>query len=211
MKLYSMAGTCALSVHIALLWANADHTLVMLARGDNRNAEFLAINPTGQVPAIVLDDGTVLTEAAAILTWIIDSHPHAMVGPRSDQPLERFRVAQALAMLTSEVHAAFGPFFAPARFLDDEATFAALRRQSLQRVAGHLAAIDAGMAGKQWLVNDRRSVADAYLYVITRWADNLPGGIGAFANLARFRDAMEADSDVAGALAAQELRPLGAG
>lgn len=211
MKLYSMAGTCALSVHIALLWAGAPHELVMLARGDNRSAAFLAINPSGQVPAIMLDDGTVLTEAAAMLAWIIDTYPASGIGPTSADPLARFRVAQALSHLTSEVHVAFGPFFSPARFLEDEARFGDLRRQSLLRVAGLLATIDGRLSGTRWLVDDRRSVADAYLYVIARWAQNLPGGLAALPGLARFRQMMEADADVAAALAAQGLRPLGSG
>ena len=69
MKLYSMAGTCALSVHIVLEWIGAPFEVEMMARGDNHADAYLAINPSGQVPALQLDDGRVLTEASAILTY----------------------------------------------------------------------------------------------------------------------------------------------
>ena len=104
-----MPGTCALAVHIALEWAAAPYELVLMAHGDNQKSEYLAINPSGQVPAIVLDDGQVLAQAAAILTWIVDTHPGAELGPASAHPLARFRLEEALAHLTSDIHAAFGP------------------------------------------------------------------------------------------------------
>lgn len=162
------------------------------------------------LPAIVLDDGRVLTQAAAILAWLADTHPESRLGPASARPLDRFELEEMLSYLTSEVHVAFGPFFAPSRYLDTQIDFDALRRKSLHQVAGHMATLDAILARKSFVLATR-SVADAYLYVLVRWIDNLPGGIRPFPNLARFRSEMEQDAGVGRALAGQGMVPLGHG
>ncbi len=210
MKLYSMPNTCALAVHIALEWVGAPFELAMMAHGDNRSPGYLAINPSGKVPAVALDNQRVLTEAAAILRWLVDTYPDARLGTAGGQPLERFALDEMLSYLTSEVHVAFGPFFAPARYLDDEKQFDALKRKSLDQVAEQLATLDATLGKATFLLGDR-SVADAYLYVLARWADYLPNGIHPFANLARFRAAMEQDAGVAKALVGQGMKTLGSG
>jgi glutathione S-transferase len=205
-----MPGTCALSVHIALEWIGKPYQLVVMKHGDNRAPDYLAINPGGKVPAVMLDNGRVFTEAAAILAWLVDRHPEAAIGASVDDSLERFALYETLSYLTSEVHVAFGPFFAPQRFIDDESKFEDVKRKSLEQVAAYMATLDARLAGRTTLFGDR-SVADAYLYVLTRWVDNLPGGIRTFFNLARFRAALEQDAGVARALADQGMKPLGAG
>jgi len=210
MKLYSMPGTCALSVHIALEWIGAPYQLELMAHGDNRQPQYLTVNPSGKVPSVVLDDGRVLTQAAAILTWLVDVNPTAGLGATSDQPLDRFELEECLSYLTSEVPVAFGPFFAPSRYFDDESQFEALKQKSLDLVAAHMTALDGVLANASYLVRNNRSVADAYLYVLTRWIDNLHGGIKPFRHLARFRAAMEQDPGVALALAGQGMKPLGA-
>ncbi len=110
MKLYSMPGTCALSVHIVLEWIGVPFEVEVMNRGDNRLPAYLAINPAGQVPALQLDDGTVLTEAAAILPFLAERYPEAGLGS-DDSALGRYRLAQLLSFLTGEVHVAFKPFF----------------------------------------------------------------------------------------------------
>lgn len=205
MRLYSMTGTCALSVHIALEWAGAPYELAMIDHGDNRGDAFLQINPSGKVPTVVLDNGDVLTEAAAILTWIVDSFPAADLGASTDHPLERFRLAETLSFLTGEVHPAFGPFFAPANYAADETQFDALKAKSLERAASYMVDLDTRLETSNWLVGGRRSVADTYLYVLARWAENLPGGLRQFPKLTQFAKRMEADDAVASAIEQQAL------
>lgn len=179
-----------------------------MPRGNNRKEAYLAINPRGKVPAVVLDDGTVLTEAAAILTWLVDAYPDAGLGATSNQPLRRFKIAEALSYLTGDVHLAFGPFFGPDRYSDDEAQYGALRKKSLEQVAMHMSQLDEMLNDHPYMLAER-SVADAYLYVLTRWADYLPNGIRPFPKLASFRIRMESDEAVQRALGAQKLEPLG--
>ena len=210
MKLFSMAGTCALSVHIVLEWIGAPFEVDVMERGENHGAGYLAINSSGQVPALLLDDGQVLTEAAAILPFLADSFPAAGLAPQAT-PLGRYALAQLLSVLTGEVHVAFKPFFMPQRFITDEAQFDAVRAQAFVVLAPMLAELDARIGMSEFVLGARRSVADAYLYVLLRWVDNAPDGIAPYRNLARYRAAAEEDPAVQRALLRQGMAPVGAG
>ncbi|MEM7730354.1 MAG: glutathione S-transferase N-terminal domain-containing protein [Pseudomonadota bacterium] len=85
MKLYAMPGTCALAPNIASLWAELPTEVVNLKRGDHRKDAYLSINPRGQVPSLVFENGQVLTEAAAILLFIAASARQPSFVP-SDPP-----------------------------------------------------------------------------------------------------------------------------
>ena len=208
MKLYSMAGTCALSVHIVLEWIGAPYEVEVMARGDNHADAYLAINPSGQVPALQLDDGRVLTEALAILNYLADRYPSASLGACED-PYGRYELAQLMSYLTSEVHIAFKPFFMPQRFLDDERQFGALRAKTFLVLAPMLQTLEERLGDSRFILADRRSVADAYLYVLLRWAENAPAGLTPYPNLVRFRDAVEHDPAVRRALSLQRMEPIG--
>ncbi len=208
MKLYSMSGTCAVSVHIVLEWIGEPFTVEVMARGDNRADAFLAINPSGQVPALRLGDGRVLTEAAAILTYLADRYPQAALGAGND-PDSRYELTQLMSYLTGEVHVAFKPFFMPQRFLDDPEQFPALQAKALAVLAPMLEALEERLGASAFILHGRRSVADAYLYVLLRWADNASAGLAAYPNLRRYRDSFERDPSVQRALAAQQMAPLG--
>lgn len=207
--LFTIPGTCALSVQIALEWAGADYELRVLARGANREPAFLAINPAGQVPTMTLTGEPVLTEAHALLLLVADSHPSSDLAPPSSSPMERYRLEQLLAFMTGEVHGAFVPFFVPDRFLEDEDQAAAVKQLALRRVRPLLARLDEELGPKEYLLGGR-TVADSFLYVLARWASNLDDDLQTLPNLARFRSAMEADRAVAGSLAAHGMIRLGA-
>ena len=208
MKLFSMSGTCALSVHIVLEWIGAPFEVEVMARGDNRAPDYLAINPSGQVPALQLNDGTILTEAAAILPFLAESFRDAGLGG-DDSALGRCRLAQLLSFLTGEVHVAFKPFFMPQRFLGDETQFASLRANAFVVLAPMLSTLEARLGSNRFILNDRRSVADAYVYILLRWVDNAPDGLSPYPALSRFRASMETDPGVARALAEQKMLPVG--
>ena len=208
MKLYSMAGTCALSVHIVLEWIGAPFEVEVMARGDNHADAYLAINPSGQVPALQLDDGRVLTEALAILTYLADWYPSAGLGGGEDT-YSRYELAQLMSYLTSEVHVAFKPFFTPQRFLDDERQFEALRAKAFVVLAPMLQTLEARLGDGRFILSGRRSVADAYLYVLLRWVDEAPTGLTPYPKLLHYRDTLEHDPQVRQALFQQQTAPLG--
>ena len=206
-KLYALPGTCALAPNIAAAWEDAPVEIVLLERGDQKKDDFLALNPKGKVPALRFEDGDVLTEAAAILAFIGAAYGGADGGDYArDAKLGR-REAEALSYLTSEVHAAYGPHFAPQRFAESEAAQEEVRAAAYDTLRDHYARLDAELGDKDWLLG-RRSYADAYLYVVERWIESTPLSLNDYPNLARHRKAMEADADVRKALKRQGMEPV---
>ena len=200
-KLYTMPGTCALAPHIALEWIGEPYELEAMKHGQHREPDYLKVNPKGKVPALVLEDGRVLTEAAAILMYLTDRYPQANLG--GDDAYERYQIEEWLAYMTSEVHADFAPHFAPQRFIDDESQYEALRQATYERLRQHYTTLDERL--DQHPVADRRTVADPYLYVLTRWVDQTPMDINDYPNLKRFREQMSEDAGVKQALEMQGI------
>lgn len=199
-----MPNSCALAPHIALEWIGSPYELGLLKRGQNREPEYLRVNPKGKVPALVLEDGRVLTEAAAVLMYLASRYPQANLGSDND-PYERYELEEWLAYMTSEVHADFAPHFVPQRFVLDESQYDAVRQATYKRLHEHYVSLNDRLAGKEHPVALRRTVADPYLYVLTRWIDQTPMDIGDYPNLKRFQEQMSADAGVAQALQMQGL------
>ena len=205
--LYTMPGTCSLAPNIAVAWLGAPVEIENMAYGDHKKDAFLSINPKGKVPALRFDDGDVLTEAAAILAWI--GAEHGGEGYARDTRLGR-REAEALSYMTSEVHADYGPHFAAKAFADGEQCREDVKRHAYGKIAGHYGHMEGVLreAGGEWYLG-RRSFADAYLYVLTRWAEQTPVALADTPLLADHRRRMEADEGVRTALARQGMEPVG--
>jgi glutathione S-transferase len=167
MKLYFSPGACSLADHIALHeggfkfeWIKVDLETKKSADGQ----DYMKINPKGYVPTLVLDDGSVLTENVAILTWIADQRP--ALAPASEN-LGRYRLLEMLAFISTELHKQFKPFFSNGT---DEAKKAA-REQLEKRFAFIKERI------KDDFLFERFSVADCYLFVMLTWADQPEVGV----------------------------------
>lgn len=205
MKLYAMPGTCALAPNIALQWAGADYEVALMKHGDQKRPAYLEINPLGKVPALVRDDGEIMTEAAAILNWIAETWPDARLGGRD--PEERYRINHWLSFMTSEVHASgYGPHFGPQRFHPDESQHDTVRATAHERLAALYDELERRLDGRAHPVGERRTVADAYLFVLTLWADMTPVKLEERPGLKAFRQAMGADPGVDRALALQGMK-----
>lgn len=203
MKLFCMAGACSLGDHIVLEWIGAKFDIELLGH-DALKGDFLKINPSGAVPALQLDDGTILTQNVAILDYLANGHPAAeLTGDGS--AVSRAQVFRWLAFLNSDVHKNFAPLFGPARYVDGEAAQASLKEKAIARIKQQFALLDAQVGDGHWLVGNQRSIADPYLYVLLRWAHALQIDVSAHANLARFFQHMEADPGVQAALKAENL------
>ncbi len=159
MKLYYSSGSCSLATHIALEEAGAkfDTQRVNLREGEQRKPEYLKINPKAAVPALQLDDGTVITEVPAVISFVADTHPEAKLLAAPGQVL-RAKQQEWMAWCSSTVHVAFKPLF---RNKDDEAA-----RKNTQE---QLDRYDAWMRGP-FIFGDQFCAADAYTVVFTRWA-----------------------------------------
>ena len=203
MKLYYLPGACSLADHIALEWSGARYEAVAVPR-DQLKGEFLKINPLGSVPALALDDGSVLTQNAAILNYIADLHPEAGLGGERSS-LERAQINRWIGFLGADLHPAFKPFFGATAYLEAPDAIARSKQHAHEQVRRLLALVDTHLQGQEWLVGTR-SVADPYLYVMLRWAQKQQVDISGLDALAAFSARMDADPSVDTVLRAEGLR-----
>lgn len=199
MKLYYSPGACSLSPHIALLEAGIPHETVKVdlkAKKLAGGGDFLKVNPKGQVPVLVLDDGEQLTEGPVIVQVIADKAGDGKLAP-ANGTRERYRLQEWLNFLTSELHKNFSPLFQPALGDDAKAFFR-------DRLAGKFKYVDEKLAGKDYLMGGF-SVADGYLYVMLRWAEAMKLDLSALKNLAAYKARMAARPKVQEALKSEGL------
>jgi glutathione S-transferase len=164
-KLYYSPGACSLSPHIVLREAGLPFTPVMASTKTHQLADgtdFYTINPKGYVPLLELDNGERLSEGPAIVQYIADQVPASGLAP-AHGTFERYRLQEWLNFITSELHKGYSPLFNPA--MPEEAK--ALARAKL---AHRYAWVDEQLEGKAHLMGETFTVADAYLFTVTRWA-----------------------------------------
>ncbi|MGH2843107.1 MAG: glutathione S-transferase family protein [Solirubrobacteraceae bacterium] len=155
------------------------------------------------MPTLV-DDGFVLTQNAAIYGYIVDSTPGCdLFGDGSArQPAE---ATQWIAYVNSDLHPAFKPLFSPARYGGDGDCEAPVHEAALANIAATLELAEQRLSDREWLAGFR-SPADAYLYLMLRWATGL--GITLTPNLSAFLERIERDEHVRKVLADEELEPV---
>ena len=197
MKLYYSPGACSQAAHIVLHEAELDHSSEAVDLRAHRTAsggDYLAINPKGAVPALVIGD-EVLTENGAVLQYIGDRAGNDTLLPGSG--MERYRVIEWIAYLGSEVHKSFGPLFNPA---SSEEVKAGAR----DMVAKKFDYIDAQLEGRDYLVGPSMTVADPYLFAMLGWT-SLGIDLAKWPNLTALRRRMEQRPSVQAVLRAQGL------
>lgn len=168
LTLYYSKGSVALAPHIALEEAGADYAAERLdfAKGEQQDQRYLAINPKGRVPALVTDQG-VLTEAAAILAFIAQTYPAAGLAPTD--PFE-FAQAQAFNLyLAATVHVAHAHNSRPYRWADDSQAQENMRAKVGENIAECAGLIAQDYLKGPWVLGDRYSICDAYLFTVCRW------------------------------------------
>jgi glutathione S-transferase len=201
MKLYYAPAYCSQAVHIALREAGLPVTLVKVdtvAARTEDGADFRAINARGYVPVLELDDGSRHTEVAALLQYVAELAPASGLLPPAGSR-ERFLALQWLTFVSSELHKVFSPW------LFHKETADTTRRAVREKLALRLADVDAHLAGREWLVGDRFTVADAYAFTIVNWAPMVGIGLSPYPNLAAFLERVRARPQVREALRAEGL------
>ncbi|MHB1495332.1 MAG: glutathione transferase GstA [Acidithiobacillus sp.] len=164
MKLYYSPGACSLSPHIILNEAgfSFDKEKVDLAsRKTETGADYTAVNPDGYVPALRLDDGQVLTEGPAIIQYLADRVPEKKLAPPMGT-IERYRLMQWLNFISTELHKGFAPLFNPQAPEEWKAVATA-------QLARRLSSVSQQLEGKDWLLGNDFTVADAYLFTVLGW------------------------------------------
>ena len=162
MILYYHPGGCSLADHIVLIETGLPYRLVKVERGKRTEdgRDFMTINPKGFIPALELDDGSVLTENLAILVYI--AHQAGALLPSDG--LGRWRALEATSFMTTEFHGNFRPFF------HADATHAE-RAKARKLLVKHFATIAGQLGARPFLVGDRMTIADPYLVVMLMWAE----------------------------------------
>lgn len=202
MKLYSFSGSCGLATNIVLEWIGQPFDVQLIEKKELSSPAYLAKNPNGQVP--LLEDGNfVLTQNAAIMGYLCDKNPEAKLCGEGDLQ-QRARIHQWLSFINSDVHPAFKPLFGATAYLQDSAMIARSQDDARQRLTTLFGRINEQLAGKEYLVGSR-SIADAYLFVVARWAKSLNIDLSALEHITAFMQRMQADSAVQKALATQKL------
>ena len=164
MKLYYSPGACSLASHIALYETGLPFEvdrLIKTTKMTTGGEDFMKINPKGYVPAIKLDDGSVLTEGTAIVQYIADQAPASKLAPAAGT-LERYRLMEWLNYITSEMHKSFSPLFNPQA--SDE--LKAMVRDALAQRFDYLSI---QLQGNPYLMGETFTVADGYLFTVLGW------------------------------------------
>ena len=202
MKLHYMPGTCAMADHIVLEWIGKPYEAVAVPRDRLKSPEYLRLNPAGAVPVLELD-GWSLTQNSAILHYLGATNPEArLLGDGSARGMAE--VDRWLAFVNADVHPSFWPFFGGLSWLQDEALLAQGKAAAATKLRGLFQRADAQLAGRDWIAGDR-SIADPYLFVVTRWAKGVGVDLSGLDELERHFQRMLADEGVQRAMKAEGL------
>lgn len=200
MKLYYSPGACSLASHIALYETGLPFeidrlikTTKMTVGGEN----FMQVNPKGYVPTIKLDDGSILTEGAAVLQYIADQKPDSGLAPKCGT-MERYRLQEWLTFISSEIHKSFSPFFNK----DASEETKNIARNNLNKRLPH---VETQLAKTPYLMGDRFTVADAYLFVVVNWSKHAGFDLGLFPKIQEYMARVAARPAVQAALKAEGL------
>ncbi|MBI5278590.1 MAG: glutathione transferase GstA [Burkholderiales bacterium] len=201
MKLYYSPAACSLAAHIVAREAGIP---VELARVDIGNhtledgTDYHTINARGYVPALKLDDGTLLTEVTAVVQYLGDLAPESGIVPPAGT-MERVHLQEWLTFVSSELHKAFSPW------LWHKETAESTRRSVKEHLAVRFAEMDRLLARQPYLLGERFTAADAYAFAIVSWSNLLMVSLKPYPALAAYLDRVAARPQVAAALEAEGL------
>ena len=200
LKLYYSPGACSLSPHIALREAGLTFDLEQVdlkAKKTKSGDDYLKINPKGYVPALKLDNGYLLSEGPAIVQYIADQRPKLNLAPENGSP-ERYRLQEWLTFIGTEIHKTFSPLFNPA-------TPEAYKTIAKEHLAKRFAYVDEQLKGQDYLTGPHFTVADAYLFTVTNWANFVQIDLSPYPNLKAYQARVAARPKVQEALKAEGL------
>jgi glutathione S-transferase len=168
MKLYYSPGACSLSPHIVLREAGLAFEPVLAPTKTHKlpdGSDYYAVNPLGYVPMLELDDGTRLREGPAIVQYVADQVPNKNLAP-ANGTVPRYRLQEWLTFIGTELHRSFSPLFNPA--MPEEG-----KKIYRDRLASRYQWLNGQLEGREFLMGDHFTVADAYLFTVTRWTKQM--------------------------------------
>jgi glutathione S-transferase len=200
MKLYYAPGACSLSPHIVSREAGIPLDFEQVDNREKKTKsgqDFWSINPKGQVPVLEIDNGQRLTEGPVIVQYLADQKPASGLAP-APGTLDRYRVQEWLNFVTSELHKTYGPIFRPT-------TPEEFKKLSKENLGKRFDWLDQQLAGKQYLMGDKFTIADAYLFTVLRWSPRIEVDLAKWPNVKAYVDRVAARPKVQEALKMEGL------
>lgn len=196
MNLFYANGTISIAPAIALLEAGLAHELTRLefATAEQTKPKYLAINPKGRVPALVLEDGTVLTETGALLDYIAAIAPQAALLP--DTAVEAAHMRSVMYYLASTMHVAHAHKMRGSRWADRPESHADMAAKVPQTMAACAAFVEAECLRGDYVCGAAFTVADAYLFVVCNWLAGDGVAVSDYPKIAAFMARMETRESV---------------
>jgi glutathione S-transferase len=200
MKLYYSPGACSMAPHIVATEAGIKVDLVKVDIPNKKTADggdFWAINPKGYVPALQLDNGEVLTEVGVIIQYLADQKPESGLAAKPGT-MQRYHEMEAVNFASSEVHKQLGALFNPKMTPE-------MREVQMGTIERRLNPLEKALAGKQYIMGDKFTVADAYLFTVLNWTNPLKVDLGKWPNIQAFMGRVAARPKVQETLKAEGL------
>lgn len=200
MKLYYAPGACSMASHIALHETGLPFEIEKVDFATKKTAggaDFMQINPKGYVPAVRLDDGSILTEGAAVLQYIADQSPNSGLAPKPGT-MARYRLQEWLTFIGTEIHKTFSPLF-------NKAAAEEVKTNARNLLTKRLGYVETQLANKPYLMGDSFSVADAYLFVVVNWSNFTGFDLSPFPRLREYMARVAARQTVQAAMKAEGL------
>lgn len=199
MKLYYAPGACSLSPHIVLEESGLPFELEKVDLQTKETAsghDFYLVNTKGSVPALELDDGQVLTEGAAIVQYLGDQVPEKELIPLP-KTMERYRVMEWLNFVATELQKSFTPIFNPA--------YTSCREEAKKTLLRQFDFVDRKLTGKSYVMGERFTVVDAYLFTISTWIEAAELSVDQWKALSAYRKRISERPAVCRAMMAEGL------
>lgn len=199
MKLYYSPGACSMAVHIVIqeLGLKAEAVKVDLQNKKTREGDYNKVNPKGYVPALQLDDGQVLTEAAVIMQYLADQQPEKNLAPRLGT-MDRYRLMEWLHFISTEVHKGFGTLWR--RDLANETKD--LFKQTLTK---RLAYLNEHLTTHQFVMGNQYTISDAYLFTVLNWSPMLQVDLTPYPKVMGYMEKIQGRPATQGVLKAEGL------
>ena len=192
-KLFYALGSAAMGTRVMLEEIGAPYELIQttIAMDEPRPPEQLALNPNGWVPVLIWGENAAMYECAAIAVFLCDRHPEAQLAPAIDDP-ERGLYLQTLVYFSNSVQNAFQLNYYPDRFADTPADEPSAQRRGNRRLRETWKVIDDQIGSNEWMLGDRFSAADIYLFMLTTWLQPARGhpSVDEFPNVHRIANAV---------------------
>jgi glutathione S-transferase len=201
MKLYYMPGACSLATHILLREAGIPVELEKVGRDKKteHGEDFLALNPKGYVPALVMEDGDLLTENVVVHNYIADLRPASKLAPAHGTKA-RLKQDELAVYISTEIHKSYGPMFNPA--LDDAA-----KKTFREKIAQRYDLIEKLLSGgRPYLTGENFATVDSYLFTVTRWAKGVGVDLSKYPNVLAWQARVGERPAVKAALEAEGLK-----